>query len=123
VAIHAGFRRWYARDGGSLDGGMTVAAVEPVIADVMLVAELHGLRARNVLVCGIRRTRQPQNTDESQPNQENSREQTESRDKICAAMKNLGHISVALLRRPPRKEQKSGGSAVSRPGSAHPARN
>jgi hypothetical protein len=38
-------------------------------------------------------------------------------------MKNLGHVSVALLRRPPRVGAEAGGFAVSWPGSAHPARN
>jgi hypothetical protein len=87
MAVHAGFRRWDARNGRSLYGGVTVAAIESVIAYVVLVAELHRLRARNVLIRGVRRTRQPQNAHEPQ---------TESRNKICAAMKNLGHVSVAL---------------------------
>jgi hypothetical protein len=75
---------------------MAVAAVEPVVADVVLVAELHRLRAHNVLVCRVGRTRQPQNAHKPQPNKKNSREQTESRNEIRAAMKNLGHVSVAL---------------------------
>ena len=123
MAIHAGFRRRDTRNGGSLDRGMTVPAVEPIVAHVVLVAELHRLLARNVLVRRIGRTRQPQNAHEPQSDQKNSREQTESGDKICAAMKNLGHVSVALLRRLPRKEQMPGSFAVSWPGSAHPARN
>ena len=76
---------------------MTIAAIEPVITDVMFMAELHWLRARNVLVGGIWRPRQPQYADESQADQKNSREQAESGNEICASMKNLGHVSVALF--------------------------
>ena len=54
MAVHAGFRRRDTSNGGSLDGGMTVAAVEPVIADVVFVAELHRLRAHNILVRRVR---------------------------------------------------------------------
>jgi hypothetical protein len=75
---------------------MTVAAVKSVVANVVFVAELHGLSTRNVLIGRIGRTRQPQDAHETQPNEKNSREQTKSRNKIRAAMKNLGHVSVAL---------------------------
>jgi len=104
MAIHAGFRGGDARDGGSLNRGVTIAAIEPVVSNVMLMAELHGLRARNVLVRGIRRPRQPQYADEPQANQKNSREQAESGNKICASMKNLGHVSVALFCEGPSRE-------------------
>ena len=103
VAIHAGFRRGNAREGGSFDGGMTVAAVKSVVADVVLVAELDGLGARNVLVSRVRRPRQSQNSSESKSGQKNSRKQAESGDKIRTAMKNLSHLSVALWRRPPQE--------------------
>jgi len=123
MAIHAGLRRGDARDGGSLNRGVTIAAIEPVVSNVMFMAELHRLRARNVLVRGIRGPRQPQYADESQANQKNSREQAESGNEICTSMENLGHVSVALFAKtPPEKEQKPGVSAASWPGSAYPAR-
>ena len=78
MAIHTGFRGWNAGNGGRLDGSMTVAAVEPVIANVVLVAELHRLRARNILVRGIRRACQPQNAEKAQSSQKGSRKQAES---------------------------------------------
>ena len=46
VAIHTGFRRRNPCKRKLLDGGVTIAAVDSVIADVMLVAELNGLFAR-----------------------------------------------------------------------------
>ena len=104
MAVHAGLRRGDARDGGSLNRGVTIAAIEPVVSNVMFMAELHGLRARNVLVRGIRRARQPQYADEPQTDQKNSREQAESGNEICASMKNLGHVSVALFCEGPSRE-------------------
>ena len=77
VAIHAGFRRGNAREGGGFDGSVTVAAVESVIPDVVLVAELDRLGARNVLVRRIRRPGQSQNSSESKSGQENGRKQAE----------------------------------------------
>ena len=59
MAIHAGFRRRDARNGGSLNRGVTIAAIESIIADVMFMTELHGLCARHILVRRIRRPRQP----------------------------------------------------------------
>ena len=60
MAIHAGFRRGNAGERRSFDTGVTVAAIDPVIADVVLVAELQGLRARHTLVCNVGRTRNQQ---------------------------------------------------------------
>jgi len=100
MAIHAGLCGRNACKGGGLNRGMTIAAVQSVIANVVLVAELHGLLTHDVLIRRIGRTRKPQNAREPQSDQKNSREQAEFRDEICAAMKNLGHVSVALLRRP-----------------------
>jgi hypothetical protein len=79
---------------------MAIAAIDSIISDVMLMAELYRLRSRNVLIRRIGRTRQSQNAGKRQPNQKNGREQTKSRNEIRAAMKNLGHVCVALLRRP-----------------------
>ena len=107
MAIHAGLGGGYARDRGSFHGSVAVAAVDSIISDVMLVAELYRLRSRNVLVRRIGRARQSQNADEPQPSQKNSREQTESRNEIRTAMKNLGHVSVALWRKSLREGAKA----------------
>jgi hypothetical protein len=96
MAVHAGLRRRNARYGGSLHRGVTIAAIYAVVTHVVLVAELYGLRPRNVLIRGIGRARQSQDGSERQPDQKDGREQCESGDEIRAAMKNLGHISVAL---------------------------
>jgi len=57
MAIHAGLCRRNAGDGGSFHSGMTVTAVDAVIADVMLVAELHRLLTGDVLPRQIGRAR------------------------------------------------------------------
>ena len=80
---------------------MTVAAVDAVVARVMLVAELHGLLAKDILSGKVRRTGERQYPGESNPRQENRGKQTESRDEIRAAVKNLGHVCVALWQMPP----------------------
>ena len=101
MAIHTGLCRRDSGGCGAFHGGMTVPAVDSVIAYVMLVAELYRLFARNILPREIRRTRERQYSREGQPSQENRGEQTEARDKIRAAVKNLGHVCVALWRMPP----------------------
>ena len=70
----------------------SVAAVDAVIPDVMLVAELHRLLARNVLPRQIGRAGHRKYGNERQSDQKESRKDTEARDKIRTAMKNLGHV-------------------------------
>jgi len=95
MAIHAGFRRRNAGEGRSLDAGVAVAAIDPVIASVVLVAELQGLHARHTLVCNVGRTRNQQDARYGQSAERNGREQTKPRNKIYTAMKNLCHVSGA----------------------------
>ena len=96
MAIHTGLCRRNAGDGGSFDAGMAVAAVDAVIADVVFMAELHRLFTRDVLPRHIGRTRHRQHSDERDSNQKKRRKDTESRDEIGTAMKNLGHVCSAL---------------------------
>ena len=55
VAVHAGLGRWNPGKGGLLHGGMAVAAVDPGVRHVVLVAEGHGLDAGDTDLCYIRR--------------------------------------------------------------------
>src|SRR5216683_6057641 len=96
MAVHARLRRRDACDRGSFHAGMTVAAVDAVISDVMLVAELHRLLTGNVLPRHIGRARHREDGYERHSDQEEGREHTESRDKIRTAMKNLSHVRSAL---------------------------
>jgi len=101
VAIHAGFCGRDAGGGGILNRSMTIAAVNSIVTDVMLVAELHRLLAGNILPRKIWRARERQDPRKRQSREKNSGEQAETGDKIRAAVKNLGHIRVALWQVPP----------------------
>jgi hypothetical protein len=98
MAVHTGLRRRDAGNGGSFYARMTVAAVDAIVADVMLMAELHRLLTSNILPRHIGRARHCQDRHERHSDQKERRKHTESRDEIRAAMKNLGHVFSALCR-------------------------
>jgi len=93
MTIHAGLGGWNAGGRGGFDAGMTVAAIDAVIADMVFVAELHGLLAHNVLVRQIGGARKPHHSREAQAGQEKPEKDTESGDKIRTAVKNLRHVN------------------------------
>ena len=95
MAIHARFRLRNAGHGGSFDAGVAIAAVNAIVADVMFVAELHRLLTGDVLPRHIGRTRNCEHSHERNSDQKKGRKNTESRDEICTAMKNLGHVFSA----------------------------
>jgi hypothetical protein len=98
VAIHAGLRRRHTGDRRTLDARVAIAAVDAIIADVMLVAELNGLIARNVLIGQIGRAGSEQHTRQRNAGQKHTCKDTESRDEVCASMKNLRHVYVCTLK-------------------------
>jgi len=98
MAVHASLRWRNARRRRLLYTRVAVAAIDSIVSNVVLVAELNGLLASEILARQIRRSRYSQHADQSQTAQKNSGEQTEARDKIRAAVKNLGHVVVALWR-------------------------
>jgi hypothetical protein len=77
---------------------VTVSAVDTIVADMVFVAELHRLLARDILIRGIGRASDPQHSRECEPSQEYSGEHTKPGDEIRAAVKDLGHFNLALLR-------------------------
>src|SRR5437016_11848603 len=96
MAVHASLGRRNPGNGGSFHAGMTVAAIDAVIAHVMLVAELQGLLTGNVLSRHIGRARHREHGYERHSDQKEGRKHTEPRDEIGAAMKNLCHVCSAL---------------------------
>ena len=96
MAIHAGLGGRNSGGGGDFNRRMTIAAIDSVVADVMFVTELDRLFARDVLPRQIRRTRKRQYSRECQSRQKNCGKKAEARDEIRAAVKNLGHVRVAL---------------------------
>jgi hypothetical protein len=61
------------------------------------VTELNGLITDHILVRQIRRARRQQDTRQSQSRQKRRRKDTETRDEIRAAVKNLRHVYVCTL--------------------------
>jgi hypothetical protein len=96
VAVHAGFCGGDSRDGGCFHARVTISAVDTIVADMVFVAKLHGLLARDILIRGIGRASDPQHACESKPSEKNCGKHTKPGDEICAAVKNLGHLFVAL---------------------------
>jgi hypothetical protein len=77
---------------------MAISAVDTVISDMMLVAELDGLLARDVLIRQIRCPRQTHDPTKRQSSEQRAKKDTHFGDEIRAAVKNLGHVNFALLR-------------------------
>jgi hypothetical protein len=75
---------------------MAIAAINPVIAHVMFVAELNGLLLGHILIRGVRGTRDRCCYGEGQSRQKNCRKQTHAGDGVRAAVENLSHRDVAL---------------------------
>ena len=91
MTIHAGLGRGDVGEGRSLDRGVAIAAVNPDVADMMGVAEGHGLLAGDT---GLGRpggaapgAEKPQQKTED----EHRPEDAYLRERVRAAMKNLGH--------------------------------
>ena len=55
MTSHACLARRHSGEGGSFDGIVAVAAVDPVIANVMFMTERHGLLEWNIDVGRVRR--------------------------------------------------------------------
>jgi len=96
MAIHAGFGGGNACVGGTFHAGVTVAAVDTDVSDMVLVAKLDGLIAGHAFVGDIGGARQDQYCGQRQAPQNDRSEQTKSRKEIRTAVKNLCHVSVAL---------------------------
>src|SRR4029077_13840766 len=77
---------------------MTVPAIDPVIAHMVLMTELHRLRTHHILPRKIGRTRKTHHPGQCQSCQEYPCEETKPGDEIRAAVKNLGHVLIALWR-------------------------
>ena len=93
VAVHARFRRGHSGARGAFNGSMTITAINTIIADVMLMAELNGLGFDDVRLIPVRRAR---NTDKDHVNRKcgNSTRSHEryARYRVRALLKNLRHL-------------------------------
>src|SRR5262245_58121777 len=98
MTIHAGLGRGYACKCRGLDRGMAIPAIYPVIPDVMFMAELHGLFARDVCECVIARPGEFRHKPERKADKKYSAEYGDTRDDISAAVKDLAHCFVNPVR-------------------------
>src|SRR5262249_54788364 len=91
VAVHAGLGRRNAGEGGFLDRGMAVAAVDAVAGDVPLVAELNRLFARDVRFGDPGRAVDFAEQPEETGDEEHRTEDADPSNRVGAAMKDLRH--------------------------------
>ena len=80
VAVHAGFRRGNACVSGGFHTRMTVPAVNAIICNMMLVAELYGLAPDHALVRNIRGSGDHQHSGQGQIRQDYQSEHRKSCD-------------------------------------------
>lgn len=98
VTIHACFRRRYAGKSQLLDGRMTVAAIDGIIADVVLVAELNGLLTREVSLSVVRGPVEYEQKPDDYSNEEDRSEDGNLRDEVRASIKDLAHRPLSSER-------------------------
>jgi hypothetical protein len=91
MAIHAGLRWRDAGERGGLDGRVTVPAVNPVIADMVSVAELHWLLSRDEGLGRVGRPGESRHKPKKCPENENSPKDTHLGEGVSAGVKDLSH--------------------------------
>lgn len=91
VAIHAGLRRRYTGESELLNGCVTVAAIDAIIADVMFVAELYRLLAWEVSLSVVGGPVELEQQPDDYSNEEERAEDSDLRDEVRASIKDLPH--------------------------------
>src|SRR5947209_13944032 len=94
MTVHAGLRRRQPRRVRCLDGGVAVAAVNPVVADVVLVRELYGLLALDVLARVVGRAVDLGQNPERGGDDEEAAEDAHLGDGVGSAVENLHALPV-----------------------------
>src|SRR5579875_2946094 len=92
VAAHAGVRRWDTRVPGRLNGRVAVAAVDPELCRVVLVAEGNRLGYGTIDVCKVRRLINLPTDVANERNNQNDAIDAGPGHGVHAAMKNLRHF-------------------------------
>jgi len=94
VTGHAGFRRRNAGKSTFLHRGVTVAAVDAELGDVVLVTERHGLLDDDARPGHVRRALKGAEQPHDRAGDENRAEDADLRDRIGAGMKDLRHTDT-----------------------------
>jgi hypothetical protein len=93
VAIHARFRRRHSGARGAFDRSMAIAAINAIVANVMLMAELNGLGFDDIGLIPIRRARQPEkNVVDGERSDSTRSHERYARYRVRALLKNLRHL-------------------------------
>lgn len=91
MAIHACLRRRNTCISQLLDSGVTIAAVDAVISDVMFVAELNGLFAREISLSIVRGSVEFEQQPDNDGDEKDRAEDADFRYEVSASMKDLAH--------------------------------
>jgi hypothetical protein len=98
MAIHASLSWRNARISKSLNGGMTIAAIDSVVSDVMFVAELNGLFAREISLGVVRGPVEFEQKPNDYRDEEDRAEDADFRYEVGASMKDLAHRLLSSRR-------------------------
>ena len=93
VAVHAGLGWRNACISEFLNGSVTVATIDAVVAGVMFVTELNGLFARKVRLSVVRRPVEFEQQPNGDCDKEDSAEDAYLGNEVRASMKDLAHLS------------------------------
>jgi hypothetical protein len=91
MAVHAGLGRRKTRETRRFDARVAVTAVEPLAADMMLMAERNRLVTRHVLASQVVRQIQLISGPTDKTNDENRAKNRRAREGVATSMKDLGH--------------------------------
>ena len=95
VAVHARFRRRHPGAGRAFDRSVAIAAINAIIANVMLMAELNRLRFDDISLIPVRRPRKPDKNEIDRNNSDSTRSHERcARYRVRALLKYLRHLSV-----------------------------
>jgi len=98
MAIHASLGGRNARISKFLNGGMTIAAIDSVISDVMFMAELNGLFAREISLGVVRGSVKFEQKPNDYRDEEDRAEDADFRYEVGASMKDLTHRRLSSIR-------------------------
>ena len=98
MAIHARLRRRHSRGRRSFDRLVAIAAIDTVIADMVLVAELDRLLLLKITTGQVRRSRYLGVCIKCRPRQHNRQNHTDPGDIICTFIEKLCHPQISRSR-------------------------
>src|SRR3954447_26155079 len=111
VTRHAGVGAWQTGKGRFFDGGVTIAAIDSVIANVMLVAERHRLIQRNIDISRVGRPIDLGGGPTGHANERDDSEYRYTRVNVRPRRKKLGHENLRFCSATRKSRTKAGWDA------------